>query len=120
VSRIAPADLSLPEREFWQAYAPDAIAAQTLTPRTLSSWRLLCEVATRKQKTARLLERAESLTEQDGKEYLDALVKLSRVYVALAARTETLMVRFGLAPMGKPIEGQRGARTTPNPFEALK
>jgi hypothetical protein len=119
VGLIAPNDLGLAEREFWGAYAADAIAARTLTPRTIPAWRLLCEVSARKGRTARLLEKAEALTDQDGRLYLDSLVKLSRVYAVLTMRTESLMARFGLAPMGKAVEGARGARVKPNPWEAV-
>jgi hypothetical protein len=119
VGLIPPSDLGLAERAFWQSYAPDAIAARTLTRRTIASWRLLCSVSARKDKTARLLEKAEELTESDGKTYLASLVTLSRVYALLTMRVESLMARFGLAPMGKPIEGARGARATRNPWEAI-
>jgi hypothetical protein len=85
--------LSLPEREFWGLYAPEAIHARTLTVQTVSAWRLLCQAHTRLQKTAKLLERAEELTAQDGAKYLAALTTLSRLYVALAQRVESLMGR---------------------------
>jgi len=119
VSVIAPSDLGLVEREFWQAYAVDAMVAGTLTPRTISTFRFLCEVQARKQRAVQLLEKAEALTDQDGKSYLDALVKLHRVYMGLAMRTESLMARFGLAPAGKPIEGARKRNTPPNPWERV-
>jgi hypothetical protein len=116
VSQIAPSDLGLVERQFWHHYAADAIAARTLTPRTVSAWRLLCELDARRQRMLALLEKAEGLTDQDGRTYLDSLIKLSRVYAVLVMRAESLMARFGLAPMGKPIESPRRGR---NPWEAV-
>jgi hypothetical protein len=109
VSLIAPSDVPVDQREFWQRYAPLAIERRTLTPQTVPAFRLLCELEAEKQATRDTID-------HDGRTYLKAWVDssgqehselkahpLMGAYRQLAQRVEILMARFGLAPFGKPI-----------------
>lgn len=125
VSVEPPADLPKDEHEFWRAYAALAIAAGTLTPQTVGSFRLLCELDAEKRATKETLDK-------DGRTYIKVTVDgagqehqelkahpLTGPYRQLAQRVEALMARFLLAPFGKPVAGAAKKSTVVNPWAQI-
>jgi hypothetical protein len=111
-----PAD----QKAFWHAYAAMAIEKCTLTPHTVAGFRLLTELAARKDRTARMLVITEDLVSgEDGAPHLATLLQLGRLHALLAQRVEGLLGRFGLAPFGRAEEAVPRRKAAPNPFEQL-
>lgn len=89
-----PSDLSTQTAAVWDALAPHAIAATTLTPASVWAFRDLCEAVVLKRAMLARISR-EGLVVDDAAHPL-----LSR-HTALMVRVETLLARFRLMPMGK-------------------
>ncbi|HUU83299.1 MAG TPA: hypothetical protein VM243_07330 [Phycisphaerae bacterium] len=106
-----PRDLPAGQAAVWDALAPHAIAARTLTPATAWDFRDLCESIVLKRDMLAVVE-AEGLTSTSLKTKMDesgggeqvfepkAHPLLSR-HAALAGRVAAGLARFRLAPMGK-------------------
>jgi hypothetical protein len=89
-----PADLSAQTATVWDALAPHALTARTLTPATAMAFQDLCE--------AIVLKRAElSRISREGLVVEGAAHPLLSRHVALMVRVEAGMTRFRLIPMGK-------------------
>lgn len=111
-----PDDLITQAHDFWLRYAAQAVEARTLTPRTVASFRLLCELDAEMRATKATIEK-------DGRTYVKVTVDgagqeheelkahpLTGAYRQLAQRVEMLMARFGLAPFGKPLAPAKKAK----------
>lgn len=126
VARSAPDDLTPEQASFWNAYAPQAMAAGTLTQQTVAAWRLLCEVDARRRKLLAQLEKEgetyiKAWVDASGQEH-EELKKhpLSSEYRGLAKTTESLMGKFGLAPFGKPVAEKPSRRAAAaNPWSRI-
>ncbi len=101
---IPPSDLSMEQQDFWRSYAPLAIERLTLTPSTVPSFRLLCELHSKKVLVGTMVDKG-------------ALGGL-RVFMQLAKQVESLMARFCLAPFGKPAKSEK-AKPKHNPWADL-
>lgn len=107
VSVMAPDDLPANQRVFWQENAPKAIAQGTLTWRTVSGFRLLCEQDADRLKIKKTVDKdgwtfIKVTVDGAGQEHQELKAHpLIRDYRALCKSVETLMARFKLAPFGK-------------------
>ena len=107
VSVLPPEDLPTDERAFWQENAPKAIAQGTLTWRTVSGFRLLCEQDADRLKIKKTVDKdgwtfIKVTVDGAGQEHQELKAHpLIRDYRALCKSVETLMARFKLAPFGK-------------------
>lgn len=119
----APADLSPESLAVWEALAPHALSAGTLTPGTAAAFRDLCEVRA-------FTQRLKSRLESDGETFVKVSVDGAGVehqelkahpllarHAAMLVRVEAGMTRFRLSPIGKEIE----IATKPDdPFEQFE
>lgn len=96
-----PDDLPPDQQAFWRANAPLAVERQTLTPSTVPTFRLLCELHAKKVLVVKKIDEGE----------LGGL----RIFAQLAKQIEGLMARFCLAPFGKPATGEKKKKAV-NPF----
>ena len=127
VSERPPDDLPEAHQAFWRTYAGSAIALGTLTPQTVGSFRLLCELESEKAATLKTIDR-------DGRTYIKCVVDgagnehqelkahpLTSAYRQLAKQVDALMARFMLAPFGKPAPGAKPkkAQGAPNPWARI-
>lgn len=125
IARTAPADLPAEQRAFWEAHAGAAIEARTLTPQTVSTWRLLCEVDARRAKLLKIIETdgetyVKAWTDSSGQEHQELKKHpLSSEYRGLAKQAEILLGRFGLAPFGKPVVDSKPRKAVTNPWSAI-
>lgn len=120
VSAIPPEDLPTDQRDFWHRYAPQAIEARTLTIRTVAAFRLLCELDAEKTATKQVIDRdgrtyVKAFCDSSGQEHQELKAHpLTSAYRQLSQRVEALMARFGLAPLGKPVDsGPKKAAVNP-------
>jgi len=97
----APADLPAQQAAIWAELAPHAVTAGTLTPATAWAFRDMCEAIVLKRASVSRISR-------DGLMLLsgEAHPLLSK-HIALMARVETGLARFGLNPMGKSVTSGR-------------
>lgn len=98
---VMPEDLLAQEgeRAYWTRYAPQAVAAGTLTVQTVGGFVMLCQVAARADRMWEDIER-EGLTYSD-----EGIIKahpLLPAYRGLVQRHESLLQRYLLAAMAKP------------------
>ena len=94
-----PADLPQGQAVVWDALAPHAIAAATLTQATAWAFRDLCEaIVLKRAVVSRIGRDGIMLTGGAG----GAHPLLSR-HVALMVRVEAGLARFGLIPVGKAV-----------------
>lgn len=108
-----PSDMSAAQSSVWDALAPLALAARTLTPATAFALQQLCKIIVLEQRMADEID-AKGLTtaaldtqmDPDGGGSQSIQEKahplLSR-QAALLVRIEAGLTRFGLAPMGRPM-----------------
>lgn len=104
-----PADLPEAHKAVWRAWAPLALASQTLTGDTVPAFGMLCELQVQRQGLLKTFE-------QDGAEVTAGGM---RIYLQCAKQLENLMGRFMLAPFGKPIVSDK-PQAAVNPFEQFK
>jgi hypothetical protein len=107
---LAPADLLEDQAETWNALAPHACAARTLTSSTIAAFRDLCEAICLKRSLYDQIVRdgfvvGRSVRNEDG----DVVATDTKAHPLLAhhrglmQRVEAGMMRFRLLPMGKPL-----------------
>lgn len=99
-----PPSLPLDQQAFWREHAPLAIERRTLTPATVPTFRLLCELHAKKVMVGGMVDKG-------------ALGGL-RVFMQLAKQVESLMARFCLAPFGKPAKPEK-PKAAANPWASL-
>lgn len=92
----APNDLTIDERHVWTELAPHAFANLTLTRGTALGFRLLCRNV--------VLERRYALSVQDAG---------GASHRGMIQRVDAELLRFGLAPCGKPIVTAQKADVDP-------
>lgn len=105
---VMPVDLLAQEGEqaYWQRYAPLAIEAGTLTPKSVGGFILLCQVSARADLLWESIESdgLTSLTEHGMKAH-----PLLPAYRGLIQRQESLLQRYLLAAMAK-VDGGAGGQ----------
>jgi hypothetical protein len=82
----APDDLTMDERRVWLELAPHAFAARTLTKATALGFRMMCRNIVLERQLAESAERA------------------TASHRGLIQRIDAELLRFSLAPCGKPME----------------
>ena len=113
VAMAKPKGIPAGQSSVWEALAPHALAARTLTPATAWHFRELCEAIVLKRDMARILE-ADGLmqnrlsTKMDetggGEQVFESKAHpLIARWTALLVRVEAGLTRFRLAPMGKEL-----------------
>lgn len=96
-----PDDLSAAEQALWDALAPQAERMQTLTPETAAGFRLLVETMAERD-AVRAEIRADGWTDGGGQAH-----GLSATYRGLLQRVESLLGKFLLVPLARPVEVPR-------------
>jgi hypothetical protein len=99
-----PVALGEQARGVWEALAPHACAARTLTEATVRDFRELCELVV-DMDAARAARRAEGWT--------DMGLRLATAYRGLVQRVEAKMRAFKLAPIGKEMTDAEVKPTDP-------
>jgi hypothetical protein len=106
---VPPDDLSDDAREFWTAYAPRAIDERTLVPATAYGFRVLCQQAAEHRRLMAVMNTGTGLSKKAG--------AARRDWLKLSPRLEVSLKNFKLTAWGKPADGSRGRRETPqNPW----
>lgn len=97
----APLDFDAEERAVWLELAPHAILARTLTPATSLGFRMLCRnVVMERNYSSSVLERG------------------GANHRGLIQRIDAELLRFNLAPCGKPIASAEPAEKPIDPVKA--
>lgn len=122
VSVLPPEDLPADQKAVWQQYAQLAMDRRTLVPQTVPAFLEFCELMAEKRAVKRTID-------HDGRTYLKVTVDgsgqehqelkahpLKADYAKLAKSVESYLLKFMLAPFGKPAGGS-SART---PLEQKK
>jgi hypothetical protein len=119
---VCPVALSVKEVAHWDDLARHAVEHGTLVPSTVAAFVLLCKLQVMADEMyATLLEQGftylKHTVDGSGKEHEELkahpLVSQHRNTVQ---RIESLMVKFKIAPMGKPVEPVRKKKATKNPW----
>lgn len=96
----APNDLTTDERNIWLLLAPHAFKARTLTKATELAFKLLCRnVLLERELRASVLDRGRT------------------AHQGLIAKVDAELLRFNLAPCGKPMYEAKPVETPANPLE---
>jgi hypothetical protein len=106
---VPPDDLADAAREFWTVYAPLAIEERTLVPATVYGFRVLCQQAAEHRRLMTAMNVGTGLSKKAG--------AARRDWLKLSPRLEVSLKNFKLTALGKPADGSRGRRETPqNPW----
>lgn len=97
-------------RQFWETYAPHALAERTLAMTTVAGFRQLAEMwAYDRRLTDRIQVLGPASREAEGP---------MRTWLRLSQRIDASLARFKLTAFGKPA-GHERPRASTNPFAAL-
>jgi hypothetical protein len=96
----APDDLNADERKVWLELAPHAIANRTLTPATSLGFRMLC------RNVAMERQYSQSVRDRGGANHR-----------GLIQRIDAELLRFNLAPCGKPVAAPESAKPPVDPMK---
>lgn len=97
----APDELGFEERKVWLELAPFAMQNGTLTPATSLAFRVLCRnVVLERQYAASVTDRG------------------SANHRGMIQRVDAELLRFNLAPCGKPVAGAEPAKPAVDPMKA--
>jgi hypothetical protein len=120
----APESLPVAHQDVWRLYAPPAIEAGTLTPRTAGAFALLCKLIVMEQAVVAQIE-ADGWTfvkitiDGAGQEHQELKSHpLCSHHRGLVQRLETQMKNFGVMPFGKPIV-DRKPKGPANPWSTV-
>lgn len=106
---LSAAPYWLPEaaREYWERWAPEAMATRMLTPATAAGFTELCQ---RADYVGKLASKISTL----GADTQDALPYLG-LYDRMSQKLETSLGRFGLTGLGKPATSDK-PKAVANPW----
>lgn len=105
-----PADLTPDQAGVWNELAPHACSARTLVRATVASFSDLCEAIVLKRKLMKQIEEdgytfQKVTVDGSGQEHSETKAHpLLAQHRGMMQRVEAGLLRFKLAPMGKPIE----------------
>jgi hypothetical protein len=122
---VRPAALSAKEAAQWDGLASHAIEHGTLVPSTVAAFVLLCKLSV-------MADEMYSTLLEDGFTYIKVTVDgAGKQHDELKAhplvsqhrntiqRIESLMVKFKVAPMGKPVDPVRKKKANTNPWAGI-